>query len=496
MDCRILTCSTFTMRDKIIAFILTIFASLIVVDNSVAQDLDLNQLEKEVSNTRTARELKDQAKKITLQDAIEEGLRNNFNEKVRSYTFQLNELDFKDDYESFWYPKLNLTMQTSGDQFIDNVYRDPNTNAQDSTVSPNGFVGLEIEDYTLFNWGRDYLDYLSEKNTYQRNKQRLKEQKRALRFNIIAEYFNLARQNNIVKILKRQLSHTSFIYRLAKEKMRIRKINSQEFLQTKQLFLKAHKNYQDALFTYYEIQESLARYLGDDLETIYFPLNELKFEPMTIKLSESLAITMKNSPDLLDARVEMENASRSYQKSLKDNLPLPEITMKLGSYQRQFSGSGYDDTYETFDGSKNVEIAASVNMTWTIYGSGGFLNSRVQESSFYQKKIREVQLREAHRDIKVTNKLTHSRVIYLQKKFSAVEKERETTRRVFDKAVDNYIASKTKFADIYQVLEELQTSQVHYENTKYEHLLEKLKLAQLMGVDDFPGEKFDTLVLK
>lgn len=489
MDCRILR--TFTMRERLI-LILFFFLS----GQAWSQDMDLNQLEKEVSNAKTNNDLKDQAKKITLQDAIEEGLRNNFNEKVRSYTFQLNELDFKDTYEEFWYPQLNLTMQTDGDHFVDNIYRDANQNAQDSTVSPVGYVGLEIEDYSLFNWGRDYLDYLSAKNTYARNKQRLKEQRRALRFNIIAEYFNLARQNNVVKILKRQLSHTSFIYRLAKEKMRIRKIDSQEFLQTKQLFLKAHKNYQDALFEYYQIQESLARYLGDDLETIYYPINELKFEPMTIKLSESLALSMRNSPELLDARVEMENASRSYQRTLKDNLPLPEITMKLGSYQRQFSGTGFEDNYETFSGSKNVELAASLNMTWTIYGGGGFLNKRVQESSFYQKKIREIQLRETHRDIKVTNKLTHSRVIYLQKKFAAVEKQRETSRRVFDRAVDNYIASKTRFADIYQVLEELQSSQVYYENTKYEHLLEKLKLAQLMGVDDFPGEKFDTLVLK
>lgn len=482
------------MRDKLISR--KIILLLLLASNVSAQDIDLNQLEKEASNKQVSLQLQDQAKKISLQDAIEEGLRNNFNEKVRSYTFQLNELDFKDTYEEFWYPQLNLTMQTSSDHFVDNIYRDTTTNAQNSTVSPTGYIGLELEDYTLFNWGRDYLDYLSAKNTYHRNKQRLKEQRRELRFNIIAEYFNLSRQNNVVKINKRLLSHTSFIYRLAKEKLSLRKISSQEYLQTKQLFLEAHKNYQDALFDYYQIQQSLAKYLGDDLETIYFPLNDLKFQPMTIKLSESLALTKSNSPALLDARVAVENASRSFQRAQKDNLPLPEITMKLGSYKREFSGSGYEDNYETFANSKNIEVAASLNMTWKIFGSGGFMNHRVQESAFYQKKIRELQLREANRDLKVSNKLTHSRIIYLQKKFTAVDKERETARKVFDKAIDNYISSKTRFSDIYQVLEELKSSEIHFENTKYEHLLEKLKLAQLMGVDDFPGEKFDNLVMK
>lgn len=461
-----------------------------------SQDLDLNQIEKETAaKTNYIDKLGDEAKKITLQDAIEEGLRNNFNEKVRSYSFQLNEITWDDAFEGFWFPQLNLTMQTGEDHYIDDIYRDPYSNAQ-SGVTPTGYVGLELQDYTLFNWGRDYLDYLNSKRTYNRNKQIFKEQRRELRFNIIAEYFNLARQNQVVRIYKRQLSHTSFIYRLAKEKMSLRKITSQEFLQAKSLFLESHKNYQDALYDYYEIQNSLATFLGDNLNTIYKPINQLKFKKITIKRGEALSFAYKTSPDLLDARVEMENSSRSYQKALKDNLPLPKFSVKLGSYQRQFSSGGYEDVYETFDDSKNVEIAATVNATWTIFGPGGLMNKRVQESSYYQRKISELKLRETHRNIKVTNNMTHARILYLEKKYEAVEQERKNARRVFDKAIDNYISSKTRFADIYQVLEELLSSQIHYENTKYEHLLEKLKLSKLMGMDDFPGEKFDSLVLK
>ena len=45
-----------------------------------------------------------------------------------------------------------------------------------------------------------------------------------------------------------------------------------------------------------------------------------------------------------------------------------------------------------------------------------------------------------------------------------------------------------------QVLEHLRTANIDLENTKYEHLIEKLTLSQLMGLDDFPGDKFDQLV--
>ena len=79
------------MRDKLISR--KIILLLLLASNVSAQDIDLNQLEKEASNKQVSLQLQDQAKKISLQDAIEEGLRNNFNEKVRSYTFQLNELE-------------------------------------------------------------------------------------------------------------------------------------------------------------------------------------------------------------------------------------------------------------------------------------------------------------------------------------------------------------------------------------------------------------------
>ena len=35
-------------------------------------------------------------------------------------------------------------------------------NASSSRV-PNGYIGLEMEDYTFFNWGKDYLDFLNTK---------------------------------------------------------------------------------------------------------------------------------------------------------------------------------------------------------------------------------------------------------------------------------------------------------------------------------------------
>jgi outer membrane protein TolC len=472
-----------------------IFTLITNISIGHAQTADLEQLEKDINDNKITQNLNDQAIGITLQDAIEDGLRKNYQELTRKYEFQLNELYFKDAHDDFYFPKLNLTMGTNADHFSENLFRDNDTNAE-SPKTPNGSIGLEIEDYTVFNWGKDYLDYLNAKHSYKRAKESFKESKRELRLQIIAEYFNLSRQNAIVKVYKKQLSHTSFVYRLAKEKLTLRKITSQEFFHAKSLFLDSHKNYHDSLYNYYKIQQSLAQLLGDDLKTIYKPLSILKFKPIAFGSKESYRFVTKTNPDLLDARTEMENSSRSYQKVLKENLPLPKFSLKLGSYQRGFSSGGYSDDYETFPGSKNIELAASVNMSWRIYGSGGFFNSRVTESSFYGKKITELKLREANRHAKVSNRLTHSRILHLEKKHEASLAERKNARKTFDKTIDNYLSSKTGLTNVQQILENLLTSQITFENTKYEHLLEKLTLAKLMGVDDFPGEKFDHLVVK
>ena len=456
---------------------------------------DLESIEKSVDEDKVLQNLADQAKGISLNDAIEIGLRKNNQEMQRKYQFQLNELNYQDAYENFWFPKLNLTMQTTEDHFAENLYRDSLDNAQ-SSKTPTGYVGLEMPDYTLFNWGRDYLDYLVSKEAFTRNKQIFQEQRRALRFNIITSYFNLVRLNNITKHYKKQLSHTSFIYKLAKEKLGLKKIRAQEYLQAKAEFLKTHKYYQNSLYEYYSEQQVFAKYLGDDPETIYKPLDALKYKPISIGKNESLKLVMQNSPQIKNALSQLKRSNQSYEKALKDNMPLPKLSLKLGSYQRRFSSGGANDSYETFTGSKNVEVAASVNMTWTIFGSGGLFNSRTTKRSYYGKRIAEINLKEAQREMKVANGLTHSRILYLEKKHQATEAQLKNARKVFDQAIDNYIDSKSSFADMKNVLEELISANNDIENVTYDHLVEKITYALVMGVDDFPGEKFENLVEK
>lgn len=460
-----------------------------------AQTSNLEQIEKEFSNNSEKIVLKNDSVQLSLQDAIEGGLRENYAQKARKYEFQLNEISYKDAYQDFYFPNINLTMNTTSDHFVENFYKDVDVNASSSKV-PSGYIGVEVEDYTLFNWGKDYLDYLNQKEIYDNTKTNLTIDKRNLRLDIIKLYFNLAMQKEIVRIYKKQLSHSSFIYRLAKEKLTLKKIKTQEFYEAKSLFLGAHRDYHQSLYEYDQLQEQMIEILGEDNDSAYNPVSVLKFKPLSVTQEESLKFSLQAARDLVNAKAQMNIASRKYEKSQKENLPLPKFTVKLGSYRRNFASGGYSDDYETFSNSKNIELAASVNMSWRLYGSGGFLNTRIQESAYYNKKISELNLRNAHREIKYTNRILHSKIERLERRYKALESQRKNARDVFDQTIDNYISSKTKITNLRQMLKELKDASIDFEITKYNHLAEKVELAKIMGLDDFPGEKFERLVEK
>lgn len=77
--------------------------------------------------------------------------------------------------QGFWLPKVSLEMLASNhrmDRFHTSSESTPQMGAQQS---PTGSVGLVMEEYSLFNWGRDYLQYLNDKSTLTRQNQQLLE---------------------------------------------------------------------------------------------------------------------------------------------------------------------------------------------------------------------------------------------------------------------------------------------------------------------------------
>ena len=53
-----------------------------------------------------------------------------------------------------------------------------------------------------------------------------------------------------------------------------------------------------------------------------------------------------------------------------------------------------------------------------------------------------------------------------------------------------------KFYDFHLALLDLTETKVLYEQTKFNHLNQKLTLARLAGLEDFPGENFEHLAIR
>ncbi|MBY0515271.1 MAG: TolC family protein [Bacteriovoracaceae bacterium] len=445
--------------------------------------------------SRPLEQERDLGRVIELRSAIEESLRRNPFEQVRTNTNASIDLLKQDLVESFWMPNLSLELNAANQRYDRFYSSQSQTTGLGSQVAPGGNFGLTIKDYTVFNWGRDYLNYLNSKQILNRETQRLTEARRKLRFGTIAQFFSLVRAKEIVKIKREQLRQASFIHRLAREKLQLRKIPAMEYYQTRSEFLRAQTEYQQSLYDVGQEEERMANYLGDDYHPSYRTVEQLKFTSLTSTAEEALRQSVETAPSLRDAKVAYETAQRSYEKTLKDNLPLPKFTVGVGTYQQQFGPNGNTWNRSTPTG-RNVEMVAAVNMTWTLIGEGGLFNSRVNKRAYLDKRIAEIQYFNSKRAIDVKIRTLIRTVRYLEQKVTIAEYQDKNARSNFDTTLDNYTAGRTSFPQIKLSLDNWVISKINSENVKLDHLVKKLELAETVGIDDLPGDNFETLAVR
>lgn len=430
---------------------------------------------------------------LDLRSVLEEGFRRNPFEKIREQQREQIDLLKTDVWQKFWLPTVSLELETSNhkiDRFRESSQSTPQMGAQNA---PTGSLGLVISDYTLFNWGRDYLQYQNERHTLNRATQQLSEARRRLKFSLISQYFNMIRTKEIKRIRQEQLRQTSFIHRLAREKLQLRKIRAQEYYQTRSEYLRSQTEYQESLYDVGLQEEEMANLLGDEWRGSYRTNEQLKYVSVNTSLEEALKHAKEQSVEYRDAKLQYDNASRTYEKTLKDNLPLPKFTFNLGTYRTGFDPDGTSWQYQTTPGNRNIELVASIDMRWTLLGEGGFFNSRDNQQAYLNKRIAEINYFNVKRQLEVKIRTIYKTLRYLEQKVEIAQFQHKNAQSNYDSVLDNYIAGRATYADIKLAIDNLVISHINSENVKYEHLLKKLELADYMGLEDFPGENFEHL---
>ena len=436
--------------------------------------------------------LTDNYKNLQLNDVIEQGLRKNYDQNIRVQKDFLNDITFQGVKNAFWLPELKVNLTTTN-QRISTLHSSSRAPLAPNPTTPSGTLGLTFSDYTVFNWGKDYALYLNKKNTYERDKEIFNENKRELKLDLIENYFYLMATKNIEKIRQDELRQASFIYRLNKEKITVGKTSKQDYYQARSEYLKAQNDYHEAKITSDQADENIAFLIADDIGTKYVLNEVLDYRRIKITLDDSLSLTTKNNPTLLNNKTTVENAERSYDVALKENMPLPKFSVNLGGYTKKF-GTGTNSTmYETYSNSGNVELVASINATWSIDGEDGLFNSNKLAKSRIGK---EIAFKEFERNQHYTQSLvrqTYKTILSLQNQIVILEARIPSLQKTFDTILENYLSGKTKYYDFHIALDELTTTKILYEQNKLEHLKQKLTLAKLSGIEDFPGENFEQL---
>lgn len=437
----------------------------------------------------------DTAKAISLTSCIEQALRANYDQDQRDFNQEILNLTWEDTKEAFWLPQLSLTLQTD-DQRIGRLRRggEPGTGGGDAR-RPGGVLSFGIQDYVLFNWGKDYLAYLNSKESYKRTTREFKERRRALRHEIIIKYFELSYLKRLVEIYRKQLRHTSFVYRFNREKVSIRKINKQEYYQARSEYLRAQNNFQEISNNLRVAEEEMAFLLTDPPGTRYILKDKLNYERLQMPLEEAEKIAIKTSPDILESTKDVNNAKRSYQIQQRENLPLPKFSVNLGAYSRTF-GTGIETTrYNSGINGNHIDVRASINATWSITGVGGFFNSRTTQRKLIDRKRSFSELAEARHLSLSQVQRSYYRIRTYEQQIRILEASSDTNNRTFDVILENYLDRKTAFINFSDSLLEAVNSDAALAERYYLHTREKVLLAQEMGVDELPGKSFENLGL-
>ncbi len=434
----------------------------------------------------------DNAKSISLAGAIEQALRANYDQNQRDFSEEILNLNWEDTKESFWLPQLSLTLETDS-QRIGRLRRGGDFNAGGDPRRPTGSFGVNIEDYVVFNWGKDYLAYLNNKESYRRATTAFKEQRRALRHEAIIKYFELLYRQKLVDIFRRQLRHTFFVYRYNREKVATRKINKQEYYQARSEYLRAQNSFQEASNALRVAEEEMAFLIADEPGTRYVLKDRLNYERLQMPLEEAEKIAVDNNPGILESTKDVNNAKRSYEIQLRENLPLPKFSVNLGAYRHSFAPGVSTTRYESGIVGNSIDVRASINATWSITGVGGFLNQRTTERALISRQNSFSELAQARHLALSRIQRSYYRLRTYEQQIRILEASSETNNRTFDVILENYLDRKTAYINFSDALLEAVSSDAALAERYYLHTREKVLLAQEMGVDELPGKSFEGL---
>tara|TARA_Y100001970_G_C14231889_1_gene859156 strand:- start:1156 stop:2637 length:1482 start_codon:yes stop_codon:yes gene_type:complete len=436
--------------------------------------------------------------KLTLKEAIRLGLKFSFEVKEQKNGDQIRELKYKSKKRSLSLPQVSLYAQNtlshsllrskSSDGTTGLKFPDEDTDVR-SEMANEGGIGIEISEFTLFNFGKDQDLLKGEGLDLKKGQLKSKTFYMNYKFRISKEYFRLQNAFEEIASAQKEAELTKEVYELAKKKRKDGASGSVEYLFAKSAFLEAERKKKEAKRLYYKKLFLFNFILGQPLQQDYKLVSKVEFRPLKITLRELLK-WIEVAPTLTEAKLNLNHSKLNLRTTWKDLMPFPKVSLSGLRYGHGYGkdGGGTVSQFIGSSSSSNFDIRIALNLSVPLVGENGFFNRFGVQSA-------ELSVKSAENKVKMARMKAQGEVIGKYNDIMAQEEAIKDYREAFknsslllDEAFKAYRQGKAQVLQMKDALNHKTSSIKEYKEAILNHLEGKMALATAIGMENPFGE--------
>lgn len=458
-----------------------------------------------------AKDLSKSGEILTLEMAIKKSLSANWDIQQSRNVLRSSKITYDNAFDLMFLPRVNLYANVSSSHTLATL---PGSDAasKGAAVSPEllssqgltagnyafskGYpttaVGLQLAQYTIFNFFRDHLAYEKARLTWERDQQRLTEAERNLRFRVISSYFRSKTQQDKLDAAKRSLDISEAILELVRSNQALGRAKDTDVNSSTVDYLNAKNQYNEVERTLQSERWRLNLLMGESVDRQYVLKSDLEYTPLQITFGDAYQLYLDRAPQARDANLSFKSSELDLSLAEKNRLPLP--TISLNALGVEYGNRYWGDTRSVYtspaDYSGNIDIVASLNFTIPLYGPGGFLGKRNIEVARISRDNSELALQKLLNQSKIDIQTSIITVKQQEQTIALTRESITNSSKLLEILFSNFSRSGANRLELRDAINQARLIEFSYRDAILQHLDSKLGLAELIGVDHLPGEFF------
>jgi outer membrane protein TolC len=426
------------------------------------------------------------AELLTLTKAIIRALANNLDLQGQQLGLRSSEIYYQDAWDRMYLPQVSLNVNSNAAKTLANIPGQPQT--PENHGYPSTSLGLNLGEYTLFNFGRDKLVFDQAKLDWDRSKEMLEESKRSVKFQVINAFWTLKSRLDKLDAYERSVDIAQAIVSLQESRIGVNRATWTD-VSSSTVDLLTVKNLRDQSQTDARVAlYNLNILLGDPAGTKYRIDEEIAFLPIKVTEEVLYETYLRESPNMKGARKDLLKSQLALELSEKQLMPLPTVKFSgiTVGYGNNYYG-GKSGAYTQYPGANNFDISAGINLTVPLTGPGGLFGSRTTELSQILVDQSELRLRDSgNKDRQIILQY----VLNIRQFEALVLNNRQSYKSsmvVLQSVFDSFMTTKTvSRLDIRDAINQARDSEIFLADSILSHLSFKTQLAAFIGVDYLP----------